>query len=116
MRTTGRKYLPTQLDKLEKMMTSLEKRLDKQMNNKNLEIENLEKEITRLQKLLEDKKRLLTVLTPKEFADKVRSIETLYSDPEAGHSSTDCIMEDQLIAMGYQEGIDRIKDSTRWYA
>lgn len=37
-------------------------------------------------------------------------------DHEAIHSGTDNLMESILIDLGYGEGIELIRNSTRWYA
>jgi hypothetical protein len=37
-------------------------------------------------------------------------------DTEERHLRTDQMMEDLLISLGYGEGIDLIRGSTRWYA
>lgn len=35
---------------------------------------------------------------------------------DEGHSATDKMMEEQLIALGFGEGVALIRDSKRWYA
>lgn len=65
------------------------------------------------------------LLSPAEFDAHVQAIlddpdpedpESGYYDAEAGHRSLDEIMERTLIALGYGDGVARIRASTRWYA
>jgi len=37
-------------------------------------------------------------------------------DPERVHSRLDQLMEEVLLELGYQEGIEMIRETTRWYA
>jgi hypothetical protein len=57
------------------------------------------------------------ILTPEEFAQKVKFlIKEGGGDNEVLHSDTDDLMEDLLIALGYEEGIELIRNTKRWYA
>lgn len=56
-------------------------------------------------------------MTPEQFSKKVDEIlATKGIDEEIQHARTDTLMEELLILLGYQEGIDKIQESTRWYA
>lgn len=52
-------------------------------------------------------------LTPKEFMEAAINIDD--GDPECGHVRTDQLMEAQLCAMGFEKGIEIIRETTRWY-
>lgn len=52
---------------------------------------------------------------PQAFLEKVRAITAVPGDPEGEHHSTDVLMEETLIALGYGEGIAAIRATTRWY-
>jgi hypothetical protein len=55
--------------------------------------------------------------SPEEFTAKVKdAVERFGGDPEAVHGETDTLMEDMLSALGYGEGVDLIRATTRWYA
>jgi len=57
------------------------------------------------------------VMTPQEFADKIRAIEETHGgDNEAMHSEADDLMCKLLREMGYGEGIAIYEEWTRWYA
>jgi hypothetical protein len=57
------------------------------------------------------------ILTPEEFAQKVKFlIKEGRGDNEVLHGDTDDLMEDLLIALGYEEGIEIIRNTERWYA
>ncbi len=38
------------------------------------------------------------------------------TDPEASHGTTDAIMEELLIKLGYPKLVHAIRESERWYA
>ena len=60
-------------------------------------------------------------MTPEEFERAVYEIYGNYPDigaydEEVAHARTDRLMEEILIELGYQDGIERIRKATRWYA
>ena len=57
------------------------------------------------------------MMTPERFLEKVRQIcEEESGDVEAFHDSTDILMEELLISLGYGEGVELIRSMERWYA
>ncbi len=56
-------------------------------------------------------------MTAEEFKKQIIDIVIKHgTDPEAFHSEADDLMETLLVELGYGEGIDIIKNGTRWYA
>ena len=56
-------------------------------------------------------------MTPYDFLKKVKKIEEKYrGDTEAMHDAFDMAMEDLLIALGYEDGVEFIRTLERWYA
>lgn len=55
-------------------------------------------------------------VTPEDFLAKVESIYGDVGDPEVFHDKTDTLMEDILIAFGYQKGINFLRSKVRWSA
>lgn len=56
-------------------------------------------------------------MTPYDFLKKVKKIEEKYrGDVEAMHDALDCAMEDLLIDLGYEAGVDFIRTMERWYS
>jgi len=58
---------------------------------------------------------LMKTMNPKEFLEKCLSILEL-DDPEYTHGELDSLVEDLLCELGYQDGINVIRKTTRWYA
>lgn len=57
------------------------------------------------------------ILTPKEFADKMRELKKEYSDDlEERHILMDELMLDLLITLGYIEGCQVFADTKMWYS
>lgn len=57
------------------------------------------------------------LLTPQEFADAMRAIESRnQGDPEGTHVQADDLMATTLRAPGYGEGVDIFDNMARWYA
>ena len=55
--------------------------------------------------------------TPEEFKNKViEGLSPKNGDEESTHCNTDYLMEELLISLGYDEGVELIRKSTRWYA
>ena len=56
-------------------------------------------------------------MTPYDFLKKVKKMEEKYrGDTEAMHDALDMAMEDLLIALGYEDGVEFIRTLERWYA
>ncbi|MHC4322050.1 MAG: hypothetical protein ACYST3_07225 [Planctomycetota bacterium] len=57
-------------------------------------------------------------MTPERFLSKAKDIAEKYaeSDPEAFHCETDRLMEETMIELGFIEGINEIRQHTRWCA
>ena len=56
-------------------------------------------------------------MTPEEFKNEViKGLDPMNGDEESTHGNTDYLMEELLIFLGYGEGIELIRKSTRWYA
>lgn len=55
------------------------------------------------------------IMTPKEFADKMQSIN-MPGDPEISHGLADKLMCKLLIELGYEEGIEIFEIMEKWYA
>lgn len=56
-------------------------------------------------------------MTPFDFLKKVKKIEEEWrGDTETMHNALDCAMEDLLIALGYEAGVEFIRTLERWYA
>ena len=56
-------------------------------------------------------------ISPEIFNRKVRGILFKYDgDTEASHFGLDELMEETLVALGYSEGVEAIKNSSRWYS
>lgn len=56
-------------------------------------------------------------MEPQKFLEKAKRIfEEEGRDVEAFHDSTDILMEDLLIDLGYRDGIEFIRSKERWYA
>lgn len=56
-------------------------------------------------------------MTPFDFLKKVKQIEEKYrGDTEAMHDALDMAMEDLLIVLGYDDGVEFIRTLERWYA
>jgi len=57
-------------------------------------------------------------MTPEKFLAQVK--ETIKApsdnDVEYDHMETDRLMEEALITLGYAEGIEFIRNNTRWYS
>jgi len=55
------------------------------------------------------------VLTPQEFAEKMKNI-SMNDDTEMGHVNMDNLMCEVLESLGYKEGIDVFRNTGKWYA
>ena len=56
-------------------------------------------------------------MTEVEFLKRVIEIEEeTEGNPQWRHQATDDLMDEALRVIGYEEGLDRIKKHTRWYA
>ena len=56
-------------------------------------------------------------MKPKEFLEKIKHIEWMYSgDIEMMHSELDVAMENLLVELGYGEAVEYLKRLERWYA
>lgn len=56
-------------------------------------------------------------MTPEEFAEKIKAAINKYgNDAESMHEVTDEIMEEALMSLGYEEGVELIRNTMRWYA
>lgn len=56
-------------------------------------------------------------MTPDEFRDRMQNIvDNPGGDAEVGHLKADKVMEDLLIALGYEEGVTVMRTMVRWYS
>ena len=56
-------------------------------------------------------------MTPEEFVEQIKTaLDKYYDDIELSHARTDEIMEEALISLGYEEGVELIRNTMRWYA
>ena len=54
---------------------------------------------------------------PYDFLKKVKKIEEEHrGDVETMHDALDCAMEDLLISLGYEAGVNFIRTLERWYS
>lgn len=65
----------------------------------------------------------MDVMTPEEFATKMREIAKMagdgdadHGDQEAAHSEGDGLMMDVLRSLGYAEGVEIFRNTPKWYA
>lgn len=55
--------------------------------------------------------------TPAGFAQLVSEIVAFHgTDAESSHSDLDELMEAVLVCHGYADGVEAIRETTRWYA
>lgn len=55
-------------------------------------------------------------MTPEKFVEQIKTAFDKYDDIESLHETTDEIMEEALISLGYEEGVELIRNTMRWYA
>jgi hypothetical protein len=56
------------------------------------------------------------VMSPAEFAERMRKIAEVVGDPEMSHGEGDQLMTDLLCQLGYGEGSDVFDKMPKWYA
>jgi hypothetical protein len=56
------------------------------------------------------------VMSPAEFAERMRKIAEVVGDPEASHGEGDQLMTELLCQLGYGEGCDVFDKMPKWYA
>lgn len=56
-------------------------------------------------------------MTPEEFVEQIKTAFDKYDDDiESLHETTNEIMEEALMSLGYEEGVELIRKTMRWYA
>ena len=53
-------------------------------------------------------------MTPKEFENKMESLKS--RDCETAHERMDDVMCGILIELGYEDGVKKFNEQTKWYA
>lgn len=57
------------------------------------------------------------LLTPEDFEETMLFISANFGDDkERVHKYMDSLMEDTLIALGYEKGVEIFKRTPKWYA
>ena len=64
---------------------------------------------------LGDKRMTSSVLTPQEFAEKMRELSEM-NYVESAHGPMDNLMCETLKALGYGEGVEIFENTDKWYA
>ena len=56
------------------------------------------------------------MISPKEFAEKMRQIAEKRDDEEVCHVEMDDYICEILKALGYEEGVEIFEDTPKWYS
>jgi hypothetical protein len=73
-------------------------------------------DIARLRSIAAKLERPADVMSPAEFAERMRKIAEVVGDPEMSHGEGDQLMTDLLCQLGYGEGSDVFDKMPKWYA
>ena len=58
-----------------------------------------------------------TKINPEEYARRMRAIQEKSGyDPERDHAKADDLLEETLVSLGYEVGIESYREIGKWYA